>query len=1495
MSIPTTMSSIESEQTAPDVPIHASILVSKPVEAIPGTEFGLPSLTENCAPLDYYQGIIRFGDESYASYVANPTESTAASLRKAIQQIEMEFSPSPAIKDLLAQCRLIFCKTGVWLMMLWEDGKATSSVTATADLDHAIKNLEIAIAEEIKETFERLPAELEVELDLQQQGKILRWLSQGYFEKSKNSDQYQNVNLARAIATGVAFVRDVRFDAGDRLKMFWEVLKPYLEHWPWNVDFESVISMYTLFYDISLESLREPVPRYPDEKRVTNLTKNKTPQLSTSFLTGSSIISNSESKHSLHAFIDLVSSEILANLGQMVYEHYKSDPLGTTSERDLALATSLLFQAMYNITNSSPAVKKNNTIRIISLLSDILTIRIEQKGDVYMAMGDISSVVAWVEGILGLPANNAANILALGDYEHRFQLLNQTCTLLYEIAQLQVLQYSWANLNDSQHLRNALKNISQAVYIGRQNRDCIAEMELTYYTYWFSRILVLGYRACKGIDTPMLRERQALRERAEKELEETKAPTNSASGSGYQNVHVPLHKAIALLTIAKLTFVDYRTANSPSGMLDPQCLEAAIQKAQEARAIALECERPSLDPEKSFCIYPNPVLMETTCSIVRFMIARYERTACQKDLGLAIKFCKQALNPTGDDKTYESFRVPSEENRLGILKYNPWVRLLRQLAGCYIQQFLDDGAIDKLQNAITNQENVVQMSVDTPMQQATERVTLAQYLEIQYVRGGKQEILEDGLRNATDAWRLLENCPALERQISCLECLAGLYSKSCARRIGGARAHDAQSRSPPPSTSVEKDQDWLFAKLYADKALRLARVAKVGKHKLSRVLDALSEVHGLSTNPVDLDDAISYASQAVRESPQPDTIQIGELRYNLGLRLIAKYSAMQTADLAERVKVREEAISALEQCFNTKVAPSRQRLLAAVKVSALLIEAQEWTRLDNIASRAVKKMPKLCRRSLSQGDQQDNLASLSGFSSIAAAARLQVGCHQNKLKAESTSTAAAHALALLEYGRDIISGKRLDIRSTAYERLKGVNKQLADEFDNLREQLDPSATTGAAALSDALAKATSDAQMQGGKAKIFTLSTYLDHVNAQFKNVVKRIRALEGFQNFMKPPTAKKLIASLAASQATPGPGSAREIIVVINISFRCDAFIIRNGSLEIYKFHFTDADINAQLTPRLLANLGSKGAPPSDLKNLSRWLWNNLAERLLTYLECTEVLNYKDPDAQWPRIWWVTTGNLCRIPMHLAESLGAKDSVMQRVVSSYSSSIKALVHSRQQASNRPLPARAFLCAVPSPVFNYVDLRVALQTLDNAIPEVENISSLFPVSLTTHKLKGSDASFDNARHIFTRIVEGHSHDSSGLIFHFAGHAMSDPLDPSKSCLFFNDQVITVQNLFHINIKKLYPALGYLSACWTGNTQYLPDEGIHIMGALQLAGFHNVIGSFWPLDDGAGKQVACAVYEKWISRGMDASKLALCLHEAVSKLRNSVGQVSNAYQ
>jgi CHAT domain-containing protein len=251
------------------------------------------------------------------------------------------------------------------------------------------------------------------------------------------------------------------------------------------------------------------------------------------------------------------------------------------------------------------------------------------------------------------------------------------------------------------------------------------------------------------------------------------------------------------------------------------------------------------------------------------------------------------------------------------------------------------------------------------------------------------------------------------------------------------------------------------------------------------------------------------------------------------------------------------------------------------------------------------------------------------------------------------------------------------------------------------------------------------------------------------------------------------------------------------------------------------------------------------------------------------EVLGFHEmpTTSPWPRVFWITTGPLSSFPIHCAgyHYSGSTRTVMDRVISTYSASVGGILQGRQVTSRISSKERQSKRA----------LLVGVQELRYAPEEISQIQKLC-----------------TEMHLNAAILEpsrGAVLDSlpECEVFHFAGHGMSHPLDPSKSSLKMSDGPLSVQDLFNIKLHDRAPFLAYLSACSTGRSEDedLVDEGLHLIGACQMAGFRNVVGTLRRVDDSVCVHVANMTY-KWIKdSSLSNESVGEGLHHATRMLRD----------
>ena len=584
----------------------------------------------------------------------------------------------------------------------------------------------------------------------------------------------------------------------------------------------------------------------------------------------------------------------------------------------------------------------------------------------------------------------------------------------------------------------------------------------------------------------------------------------------------------------------------------------------------------------------------------------------------------------------------------------------------------------------------------------------------------------------------------------------------------------------------------------------------------------------------DLDRAIEAGRNAVEITSLDNFSRAGWLG-NLGKYLRVRFLRTNV------VRDFEQALSSFREGWNCNDAPPSIRLNLGKQAAQLLASQSDWEASSTYLRGSVQLLPAISPWSLRHTDKQEMLSKNDGLASDAAAVALNAG------------NDAYHALELLELGRGVIAGLLLDMR-TDISALQKKYPKLAEEFSYHRDELD-STTDQTVSLTSGQKRLSSESQAKRRR-----------EVEARFHEVIKEIHAQPGFGRFLLPPTEDELKAA-----ADPGP------IIVVNLSsYRCDAFLIKRDSIRVLELpNLTLRGVEKWARDLRLSRLEAS----FDIKGMLEWLWEVLGHPVLDALGFSKPIS----DDEWPHIWWIPTGLLSRLPLHAAgvHAHGSTETVLDRVMSSYVSSIKALIHGRRYhvcTPLEPLSDHALLVAMretPGLPMN--------QSLPYAADEVEMLEDLCPL-LQLKPIKPILRKADILHNL-----------NACKIFHFAGHGHSDPDDPSKSCLLLEDwksNPLTVGDLRDFRLQSNPPFLGYLSACSTGaNEAYkLRDEGIHLISALQIAGFRHVIGTLWEVSDRYCVHVAKVLYETIRDKGM--TDMAVCegLHHAVRALRD--GRIEN---
>ncbi|KAF5707189.1 hypothetical protein FMUND_11243 [Fusarium mundagurra] len=589
----------------------------------------------------------------------------------------------------------------------------------------------------------------------------------------------------------------------------------------------------------------------------------------------------------------------------------------------------------------------------------------------------------------------------------------------------------------------------------------------------------------------------------------------------------------------------------------------------------------------------------------------------------------------------------------------------------------------------------------------------------------------------------------------------------------------------------------------------------------------------------DLNRAIEVAEMAVEATPL-DHMDRASYLNNLGCYLDKRYEQTGSPDDLTR------SLSCFKEGWDCPGTPTSIRIRLALSAAETYASQSNWEESSQLLEKAVELLPAVSPRSSTHNDKEHMLANFVGLASTAAAVALNAGRD------------GYHALKLLELGRGIITNLLMDMRGDISD-LKQRHAALADEFVSLRDELDSPADTPVLSVPS------------NGVSSLESQAKRRREADQRFTEVIAEIRAQPGFGSFFLPPTADEMMAA-----ASLGP------IIVVNLSsYRCDAFLVQIDRISVVEL----PDLTSEEAQRRAHGLHSHGAVGSfNMESLVEWLWDVICR------PCLDALGFKGPpsDDNWPRVWWIPTRYLSRLPLHAAgyhtTGSSSTNTVIDRVISAYASSIKALIHGRRhtiQAHDTGEPDTALLIAMrETPNLSAGGL------LPFAVDEVDMLAALCP-SL------GLEPTMPPRRR--DEVLEGLKRCK---IFHFAGHGKSDPTDPSRSCLLLEDwetNPLTAGTLRDHRLQDNPPFFAYLSACSTGanESDRFADEGVHLAHAFQLAGFRHVVGALWRVSDRYSVHVARVLYETMQHKGV--TDLAVCwgLHRAIRALRDGRSEMNAA--
>lgn len=625
--------------------------------------------------------------------------------------------------------------------------------------------------------------------------------------------------------------------------------------------------------------------------------------------------------------------------------------------------------------------------------------------------------------------------------------------------------------------------------------------------------------------------------------------------------------------------------------------------------------------------------------------------------------------------------------------------------------------------------------------------------------------------------------------------------------------------------------------LEADRAAAAATAGRPGS-ATAVILSNLALTLGLAAaadgGPAALTEAVRVARTAVGELPDghPDLARCETV---LGRSLVARY---EQAGSAEDLRAAHDVLA---RALDSPSAPLRMRVDAGQDLARADTLAGDHDGALGAMEAVVGLLPRLAARALRRPDRVHRLGEQAGIAAQAAAAALSCGRPDR-------------AVELLEQARGLLLGESMGMRSEL-GRLRAQAPDLADEYTRLRDRMAAleAAGAGLAGGSPSGANRISDDRREAAMA---------------WDDLIERIRGRAGLEDFLRPVPLGQLQHCVTGGAA----------VFVIADQARGDALILtpdparpvrhaRLPGLTAARAMDQAGRLQDALDTVTEGDAAAGRAAQAEILGILQWLWDAVAEPVLTELGHTGP---PEP-GQWPRLWWCPVGMTAFLPLHAAgyhhqasADQGSR-TVLDRVISSYTVTIRALAYARRPAAPGSGQGPGLIVALP--------LTDGQADLPGAGAELRDLARYLPDARVLAGRQATSAAVLDA-------LPGH------CVAHFACHGFSDWNDPEASRLLLADHPLTVTAISGLSLARA--DLAYLSACSTSRTHpRLADEGFHITAAFQLAGYRNVIGTLWPIADTVAVRAAGAIYSQLTSDGSAPPDLAAtpaALHAAVHRLR-----------
>jgi hypothetical protein len=341
----------------------------------------------------------------------------------------------------------------------------------------------------------------------------------------------------------------------------------------------------------------------------------------------------------------------------------------------------------------------------------------------------------------------------------------------------------------------------------------------------------------------------------------------------------------------------------------------------------------------------------------------------------------------------------------------------------------------------------------------------------------------------------------------------------------------------------------------------------------------------------------------------------------------------------------------------------------------------------------------------------------------------------------------------------------------------------------------------------------------------------------------------------------------LSAAQLCSAAAGGHVAVVIVSRLGSCALILDSGGVKEPVSLPALTPEVTLTQVIELLAATvpaASDDEQPAREKRIGEglgWLWESVAAPVLGRLGIDGPPAHEEP---FPRVWWCASGLLSLMPLHAAGlAQDASATVRSRVMSSYTPTIRALIHARQTAPAAAAPA-ASAAASAAPAGRSPAERVAA---DGQVVAVAMRHTPGARELTEAAAEAEWLCQHRPGRVTVLPDEAATHEAvlgalpGAQWAHFACHGISNAASPSASALLLHDhnqRLLTVLDVARLDLAGA--ELAFLSACSTARTSpRLADEAISLASAFHVAGYRHVIGTLWPVNDRQAREMAEMIY------------------------------------